>query len=56
MSQQVKVLKQIYYRNVNVLSLCRPVLLSGNVQFEHVGARESVQRTILLERLRFNPL
>jgi len=50
MSQPVKEFKQRYYRNVNALSLCRPVLVSGNVQSEHVAASESVQTTILSER------
>ena len=30
MSRKRKVFKQRYYRNLNNLSLCRPVLLSGN--------------------------
>jgi len=41
--------KQRYYPNINTLSLCRPVLLSGNVQSEYVDAVESFQTTILLE-------
>jgi len=41
--------KQRYYRNINLLSLCRPVLLSGNVQSEHVAVGESFQTTILSE-------
>jgi len=40
MSQQGRVLKQRYYWNINILSACRPVLLSGNVQSEHVAAGE----------------
>jgi len=28
----------LYYGNLNNLSLCRPVLLSGNIQSEHVAA------------------
>jgi len=40
MSQQWKGFKQRYYRYLNILSLCRPVLLSGNVQSEHVAAGE----------------
>jgi len=47
MSQQGKNFKQRYYRNINTLSLCRPVLLSGNVQSEQVAVEESVHRTIL---------
>jgi len=43
MSQQGKVFKQLFYRNLNNLSLCRPVLLSGNVPSKHVAAGESVQ-------------
>jgi len=37
MSQQCKGLKQRYYRNTKTLSLCRPVLLSGNVQSDYVA-------------------
>jgi len=47
MSQQGKAFKQRYYLNLNTLSLCRPVLHSGNVQSEHVAAGKSVQITIL---------
>jgi len=36
----VKYFIQRYYRKLNILSLCRPVLLSGNVQNEHVAAGE----------------
>jgi len=35
--------KQRYCRNINILSLGRAVLLSGNVQSEHVAAGERVQ-------------
>jgi len=49
MSQQGIGVKQRYYGNINNLSLCRPVLLSGNFQSEHVAARERVQSTILWE-------
>ena len=38
MSHQGKENKQRYYRNINTLSPCRPVLLSGNFQSEHVAA------------------
>jgi len=31
------VFKERYYRNFNNLSLCRPVLLSGKFQSEHVA-------------------
>jgi len=47
MSQQGKWFKQRYYRNINTLSFCRPVLLSGNLQSEHVATVEKVQTTIL---------
>jgi len=47
MSQQWKVSKQRYYRTLNTLGLCRPLLLSGYVQSEHVAAVESIQATIL---------
>jgi len=49
MSQNWEVFKQRYYRNINTLSLCLPVLLSGNVQSEHVAAGEIVETTILSE-------
>jgi len=49
MSHQRKCFKQRYYRNMNNLSLCRPVLFSGNFQSEHVAAVETVQTTILSE-------
>ena len=32
--------KQRYYRNINALSFCRPVFLSGNVQSEHFAVGE----------------
>jgi len=46
MLQQGKGLKQLYYRNLYSLSLCRPLLLSGNVQTEHValGGKKFKQR------------
>ena len=44
MSQQWKEFKQRYYRNLNNLCLCRPVILSSNVQSEHVAAVEFVQK------------
>ena len=47
MSQQRKVFKQRYYRKVNILSYRRPVLLSGNIQSEHVAAGEIDQTKIL---------
>jgi len=40
MSQQGKFFQQRYYRKLNILSLRRPVLLSGNFQSEHVAAAE----------------
>jgi len=49
MSQKGKINKQRFYRNINNLSQCRPVLLSANVQSEHVAAEESVQTRILSE-------
>jgi len=42
MLQQGKYFKQLYYRNLNTLSLSSPVLLSGNVQSEQFAAGESV--------------
>ena len=56
MSQQGKLFKQRYYRNINTLSLSRPVLLSGNIQSEHIAAGESVQTTILFENEHFKTL
>jgi len=41
--------KHPFYRNINPLSLCRPVLLSGNVQSEHVAVGETFQTKILSE-------
>jgi len=49
MSQKGKVLKKRYYRNISTLSPCRPVLLSGNVQSEHVAAGTVFKQTILTE-------
>jgi len=49
MSQQRKAFTQRYYRNINTLSFCRQVLLSGNVQSEHVAAGERDQTKILTE-------
>jgi len=56
MSQQGKGFKQRYYRNLNNLKLCRPVLLSGNVQFAHVAAGDIVQIKILSDSKQFKPL
>jgi len=56
MSQQGKFFKQRYYRNINILSSCRPFLLSGNVLSEHVAAGEVVQTTILSEHYHFRTL
>jgi len=56
MSQQRKEFKQRYYRKLKNLRLCRPVLLAGNFQFEHVAAGEIVQTTILSEPLQFKAL
>ena len=36
--------EQRYYRNLNTLRLCRPVLLSGNFQSEHVEAGENFEQ------------
>jgi len=49
MSQHGKVYKQRYYLNINNVSHCRPVLLSGKAQTEHVTAGDSVQTMILSE-------
>jgi hypothetical protein len=45
-SQQLEDFKHRYIRKLSNLFLCRPVLLSGNVQSEHVAAAASVQTTI----------
>ena len=44
MSQQGKDFKQQYYRNINNLSLSRPLLLSGDFQSEHVAAGENFEQ------------
>jgi len=49
MSQQVKGFKQRYYRNINSLSFCNSVLLSGHVEPENIAAFGSVQTTILYQ-------
>jgi len=49
MSLQLKLFKQRYYRNLNILSLCRTVLLEGKVQSQHFPPVEIVQTTILSE-------
>jgi len=49
MALQGKEFKQGYYRNINTISLCTPVLLSGNIQSKHVAAGEIFQTTILSE-------
>jgi len=49
MSQQGIVSKQRYYRKLITLSLCRPVLFSGNLQSEYVETVEIFQATILSE-------
>jgi len=51
MSQQGKGFKQRYYRNLNALRLCRPLLLSGNVQSEHFAAGDSVQTNDIIGTL-----
>ena len=44
MSLKGNIFNQGYYGNINTLSVCRPVLLSGDVQSEHVAAGEMVQK------------
>jgi len=56
MSQQGKKFIQRYYRNINKLKLCRPLLLSGNVQSEHVAGGNGVQKIILSEHQHFKSL
>jgi len=56
MSQQGKLFKQRYYWNLNNLRTSRPVLLSGNVQSEHVEAGEIVQTSVLSEHQRLTRL
>jgi len=56
MSQKGKLFRQRYCRNLNTLSLCSPVLLSGNLQSEHVAAgevfRQQYYRNLYTLRLR----
>jgi len=49
MSQQGKLFKQRYYRNITNLSLYRPELLSGNLQSAQVAVGEIIQTSILSE-------
>jgi len=49
MSQWGKVSVKRYYWNINTLSLCRPMLLTGNFQSDHVAAEEVFQTLILSE-------
>ena len=56
MLQQGKRFNQRYYKNINNFTLCRLVLLSGNVQSEHVAGVVSVQATILSEFKHFENL
>jgi len=51
MSQQGKGIKQRYYRNINNLSLCRTVLLSGNVKSEHFAASDIVKNKDIIGTL-----
>ena len=44
MSQKGKCFNQRYYRNINTLSLCRPGLLSGTNQSEHVEAGKNFKQ------------
>jgi len=56
MTQQGKGFKKRYYRNINTLSLGRPVIISGNVHSEHVALGVIFHRTLLSESLQFKPL
>jgi len=49
MSQQGKDFKQRFDRNIHTLNHSRPVLLSGNIETEHVAAAEIIQTTMLLD-------
>jgi len=51
MSQQGKVFKERYYRNINSLKLCTPLLISRNVQSEHVSTGEGVQTNDIIGTL-----
>jgi len=53
---QTEHFKKRHYRNINSLSLYRPVLVSDNVQSEQVTTVEMVPRTIISERKQFKPL
>jgi len=41
--------KHAYYRNINTLRHCMPVLLTGNDQFEHVAGGKVFKQNILSE-------
>ena len=56
MKQQWKGFKKQNYRNFNHLRPYSPVLLSGNIQSEHVAAGDRFQTTILSEPLQYKPL
>jgi len=49
MSQHGEEFKQLYYRNNKNLRLCRPELLSGNLQSEHIATGVRIQTMILSE-------
>ena len=51
MLHQWKVFKQRYYLYINNLRICRPVLISSNVQSEHVAAGEKVQTNDIIGTL-----
>jgi len=46
---EFEVFKQRYNRKLSSLFLCRPVLLSGNLQSEQVAAAWMVQETVKSE-------
>jgi len=49
MSQQGLLFKQRYYWNINIFTLCRPVLLSVNFESEQVAAGESDPNNDIIE-------
>jgi len=49
MLQQGKIFEQRFYRNLNTLGLCGPVILSRNTQSEHVAEGENFQTKLLME-------
>jgi len=56
MSQKLQGFEERYYWIIITLSLCRPVLLSGYFQSEHVAEGEIYKTTILSEPKQLKPI